>query len=69
MKIRVVRKVITKKFKEINLQSSFFDSLKQDYREFCEWFQRKAEEEAYVIYNEQQQLDAFYTSKPNRKKR
>ncbi len=55
----MVRKVITKKFKEINLQSSFFDSLKQDYREFCEWFQRKAEEEAYVIYNEQQQLDAF----------
>jgi len=55
----VVRKVITKKFKEIDLQASFFDSLKRDYREFCEWFRRKAEEEAYVIYNEQQDLDAF----------
>jgi len=40
-----------KKFKDINLEYPFFDSLKDDYKEFSVWFQKKANEEAYVLYN------------------
>ena len=48
-----------KQFQQINLEDPFFGSLKQDYREFGEWFQRKAEKEAYVIYNDEHSIDAF----------
>jgi hypothetical protein len=41
-----------RKFKEINIQDPFFDSLKSDYQEFSTWFYRKAEEEAYVFYED-----------------
>ncbi|GAB6150428.1 GNAT family N-acetyltransferase family protein [Clostridium novyi] len=37
-----------KKFKDINLNDHFFDSLKYDYQEFEDWFKRKAEEYAYI---------------------
>lgn len=37
-----------KKFKDIDLNDTFFDSLKQDYQGFESWFKRKAEEYAYV---------------------
>lgn len=37
-----------KQFKEINLLDPFFNSLKSDYREFEEWFTKKAENWAYV---------------------
>lgn len=37
-----------KKFKEINLGDNFFDSLKNDYEEFEEWFRKKAEDYAYI---------------------
>lgn len=30
------------KFKEVNLEDPFFDSLKADYKGFEEWFGRKA---------------------------
>ncbi len=32
-----------KKFSEINLKDSFFDSLKEDYKEFTVWFNKKAD--------------------------
>jgi len=39
-------------FKNIDLSDSFFDTLKESYAEFKDWFQRKSEEYAYVsIYN------------------
>ncbi|MED4600014.1 N-acetyltransferase [Paenibacillus validus] len=39
-----------KKFREVNLNDPFFDSLKSDYREFAAWFERKGDEEAYLYY-------------------
>lgn len=48
----------TKCFREIPLDDPFFDSLKQDYKEFSDWFQRKADETAYVQYTDSQ-LCAF----------
>lgn len=46
-------------FKSIDLNDSFFDSLKNDYSEFSTWFNKKAEEFAYVFYNHQNKIDGF----------
>ena len=32
-----------KRFADVNLNDPFFDSLKSSYREFSDWFRRKAE--------------------------
>lgn len=37
-------KFLHKPFSEINLDDPFFDSLKSDYKEFSNWFSRKADE-------------------------
>lgn len=55
----MIGRVEIKQFQQINLEDPFFNSLKHDYREFEEWFRRKAEKEAYVIYNDEHLLDAF----------
>ncbi|WP_194145603.1 hypothetical protein [Helicobacter apodemus] len=41
-----------KSFNEINLQDTFFDSLRQDYQGFDNWYNRKASqgEKAYILY-------------------
>lgn len=41
-----------KAFRDIPLNDPFFDSLKQDYQEFPDWFQGKAAEPAYVQYTD-----------------
>lgn len=48
-----------KKFQEVNLSDPFFDSLKEDYPEFVDWFVRKGNEKAYVSRNEHGLLDGF----------
>ncbi|WP_238552952.1 N-acetyltransferase [Paenibacillus alvei] len=48
-----------KLFSEIELTDPFFDSLKVDYPGFQNWFSRKAQEKAYVLYNPQGKLEAF----------
>lgn len=44
-------KLVLKKFREVDLNDPFFDSLKSDYREFTSWFERKKDEEAYLFYD------------------
>jgi predicted nucleic acid-binding protein len=46
-------------FGKINLQDPFFDSFKRDYVKFAEWFNRKADEIAYVCKSEKDELLAF----------
>jgi predicted nucleic acid-binding protein len=46
-------------FGKINLQDSFFDSFKRDYVGFTDWFNRKADEIAYVCKSEIEELLAF----------
>ncbi|MDR2944344.1 MAG: hypothetical protein LBU81_04580 [Methanosarcinales archaeon] len=43
------------KFSDVNLSDSFFDSLKEDYQEFSEWFMKKSEadENAMVFYDDE----------------
>lgn len=37
-------------FGEVNLADSFFDSFREDYHGFDEWFQRKSDEISYICY-------------------
>lgn len=51
--------ILKMKFADIDLNDPFFRSLKADYSEFEEWFKRKSDEPAYVIYNENQKIEGF----------
>jgi len=46
-------------FSQIDLSDPFFDSLKDDYKEFADWFGRKRDNEAYVAMTETGALDGF----------
>ncbi|HOF17044.1 MAG TPA: hypothetical protein PLF32_09240 [Bacteroidales bacterium] len=39
-------------FAEVDLQDHFFDSFREDYIEFDRWFNKKADETAYVCYSD-----------------
>ncbi len=48
------------RFADVNLEDPFFDSLKESYQEFPDWFRRKAEEKAYVFYRDDTRaIDGF----------
>lgn len=48
------------KFSDVSIKNSFFDSLKNDYLEFEDWFEKKKsnDEEAFV-YNDEKGIGAF----------
>ncbi|BBH48531.1 N-acetyltransferase [Pseudomonas sp. KU43P] len=50
-----------KKISEIDGNDPFFNSLKEDYSEFCSWYAKKANagEEAYVFHNSRKRMDGF----------
>ena len=48
-----------KQFADIDLNDPFFETLKQSYREFSDWFRRKASEKAYVFYGDRGLIDGF----------
>lgn len=47
------------RFENVNLSDIFFNSLKSDYEKFENWFKNKAKEEAYILKNENNHLQAF----------
>ncbi len=51
-----------KLFSDIDLRDPFFDSLKEDYTEFIDWYQRKANEnkKAFVLYEHNKLLAFLY---------
>lgn len=51
--------IVVRKFSEIDITDPFFDSLKISYAEFTDWFIRKAQETAYVSYDNCGNLHAF----------
>ena len=53
-------------FGNINLSDPFFDSLKEDYPEFEKWFNKKAEEKAYITYNKGKVLSFLYLKIENK---
>lgn len=48
-----------KKFSDIDLTNRFFDSLKNDYPTFEEWFKKKKDANAYISYNKKSEIDGF----------
>ncbi|MEI8205036.1 MAG: hypothetical protein WCH34_18605, partial [Bacteroidota bacterium] len=54
-KVLAVKKV---DFGEVDLKDSFFNSFREDYKEFDNWFNSKAEQACYVCYSDTQ-LTAF----------
>jgi hypothetical protein len=46
-------------FREIDLSDPFFDSLKADYREFSDWFARKKDNLAHVLFDDRGGVQAF----------
>lgn len=51
--------LVIQQFSEINLDDPFFDTLKRDYIEFEDWFARKSDNNALVLYNERGQIEGF----------
>ncbi len=47
------------KFGEIDLNDPFFDTLKEGYAEFSDWFRKKSEDKAVVLYNQFNQVEGF----------
>lgn len=49
-----------KKFRDVNLDDNFFDSLKNDYPEFTDWFNRKSlAGEETLVFNDEYGIGAF----------
>lgn len=55
-----------KRFADINIEDTFFDSLRASYPEFNDWFARKAAagEQAYVFYGDDGNVNDFLYLKP-----
>ncbi|MGR5112021.1 N-acetyltransferase [Vibrio jasicida] len=51
--------LVVQKFSEINLNDQFFDSLKTGYAEFSDWFKKKADENALVLYSPLGHIEGF----------
>lgn len=51
--------LVIQKFSDINLDDPFFNTLKKDYQEFGEWFYRKADNNALVLYNSEGLIEGF----------
>jgi len=49
----VARQLQLTKFRDLSLDDPFFDSLKAGYREFPEWFSRKADEDVYAVVDDE----------------
>ncbi|MGH8626326.1 MAG: N-acetyltransferase, partial [Gammaproteobacteria bacterium] len=47
------------RFEDIDLSDMFFDSLKNDYKEFSSWFKKKGAEHAYTFSADGKALDGF----------
>ncbi|ENH7109827.1 N-acetyltransferase [Vibrio fluvialis] len=47
------------RFADINLTDPFFNTLKEDYAEFSEWFNKKADNKALVLYNDGGLIEGF----------
>ena len=53
------RNMSHKPFGEININDKFFDSLRADYEGFDKWFMKKKDQDAFVQYNENNEIEGF----------
>jgi hypothetical protein len=53
-------KFVWKKFSEVDVNDIFFESLKEDYADFTNWFQKKSlTNENALVFNDEQGVEAF----------
>ena len=55
--------IVHKTFAEIDLQDSFFQSLRDDYPGFDDWFRRKSHQDAFVQYENDKIIGFFIFKK------
>lgn len=48
-----------KTFAEIDINDSFFQSLKKDYPSFEEWYKNRGNKDAFVQYNSEGNIEGF----------
>lgn len=56
----ILNNITHKTFGEIDLQDPFFQSLREDYRGFDEWFYRKSNQDAFVQYVDEKLVGFLY---------
>ncbi len=56
---KISKTIVYKKFSEINIEDEFFDSLREDYEGFNNWFIKKQNDYAYIHYNNNNKIDGF----------
>lgn len=59
------RRLRLTKFRNLSIEDPFFDSLKKGYREFPEWFSRKADEDLYVVDDGKELSGMIYLKREN----
>lgn len=53
------RNMSHKPFGEIDISDKFFDTLRADYEGFDKWFMKKKDQDAFVQYNEKNEIEGF----------
>lgn len=56
----VLNNIVHKTFAEIDLQDTFFQSLRNDYPDFDNWFKRKSNQDAFVQYENNKIIGFLY---------
>ena len=56
----MLNNIVHKTFSEIDLQDSFFQSLRDDYPGFDDWFRRKSDQDAFVQYENNKIIGFLY---------
>ncbi len=60
MEVKILNNIIHKIFAEIDLQDPFFQSLREDYSGFDDWFRTKSNQDAFVQYVNQKIVGFLY---------
>lgn len=60
LEVKILNNITHKTFAEIDLQDPFFQSLREDYPGFDEWFKRKSNQDAFVQYVDKKLVGFLY---------
>lgn len=66
LKVFRVNNILHKVFGEVNLMDPFFQSLREDYPDFDNWFRRKRDQDAFVQYDSHNRITGFLYLKVER---
>lgn len=61
--LSLTQNFVHKKAYELNIQDTFFDSLKKEYKEFNEWWKKIANRDCYAYLSESKQINALLIPK------